>query len=387
MDSESDLLRRLAQTPDLLAQAASGGQDLRAQTRLREQYDADLVRAALTILDLRQRAKGRFTRAADMWFDRPGLEQATPEAIAVHKAQRFATAGGSVQDLFCGLGMNAIGLAAAGLNVVAIDHSPVACLRTSLNAAAYGLAERIETRVADDPLLEVTEGHLHLQPQRTTTQQKSVRLEDQLPPLEVLQTLPDRTPGGAITLSPASNFGGKFNNCEIELVSWNGDCKEAVLWYGSLRGEFAMRATLLPSGFTLAGNPWEAYSVVGPLKQYLYDPDPAIVRAGLVDVLAEQLAIERVDAAEEFLTSDNVVDSPAVTGFEIIADLPNNDRDIRNYFRSHPAGDVEIRCRHVPVDAAALRRKLPVTGSGKVALIFARLDGKTRALVGRRLGN
>ena len=90
--------------------------------------------------------------------------------------------------------------------------------------------------------------------------------------------------GGAIKLSPASNFGGKFDDVEIELVSLHGECKEATIWFGSLATPGLYRATVLPAGETLAADPLSEFPEQGPLAKYLYDPDPAIVRSGLVDV-------------------------------------------------------------------------------------------------------
>jgi hypothetical protein len=145
-----------------------------------------------------------------------------------------------------------------------------------------------------------------------------------------------------------------------------------------------MRATVLPAGFSLAGNPWEARPRVGPLQRFVYDPDPAIVRAGLLDQLTEQLELQRLDDAEEYLTSERLSDSPAVRAFEVLAELPHNDRAIRNDIRERGLGELEIKCRHVPVDIEALRRKLPLTGKDKAVLIIARLQGKTRALICRR---
>jgi SAM-dependent methyltransferase len=385
MDDDSHTLEELVRTPQLLARIANGtGTELQLQSALREEFSPELVRAGLLLHDLRRRARAKFTRAEALWLDRTGLEQATPEPVARHKAQRFAGASAPVYDLCCGIGADAIALAGQGCDVIAVDQSSVACLRTQLNAAAYGVADRIQTLVADVTTLDIPHTLIHIDPDRRAGSRRALRLEDYAPPLEFLQSLPERFPGGAIKLSPASNFGGKFPDCEIELTSRGGECKEATVWFGSLAGAAAMRATVLPAGFSLAGNPWEARPRVGPLQRFVYDPDPAIVRAGLLDQLTEQLELQRLDDAEEYLTSERLSDSPAVRAFEVLAELPHNDRAIRNDIRERGLGELEIKCRHVPVDIEALRRKLPLTGKDKAVLIIARLQGKTRALICRR---
>jgi len=195
----------------------------------------------------------------------------------------------------------------------------------------------------------------------------------------------DEFDGGAIKLGPASNFPGKFADAEVELVSLNGECKEATVWFGRLAGDISHRATVLPTGETLAGNPLDAYAPVELLSQFLYDPDPAVVRAGLIDLLAEQRGFFRLDNGEEYLTSNDLIETPFVRAFEVLAELPNNDRTIRRWFREADIGQVEIKCRHVPIDVEAIRRKLPLTGSQAAVLIYAKIGGKTRAVTCRRV--
>ena len=90
------------------------------------------------------------------------------------------------------------------------------------------------------------------------------------------------------------------------------------------------------------------------------------------------------DDAEEYLTGDTLVDSPFVRGFEVLADLNNNTREIRDYFRTSPFGQVEIKCRHMSIDADAIRRKLPLPGNEPGVLLFVRVAGKARAIVAKR---
>jgi hypothetical protein len=108
------------------------------------------------------------------------------------------------------------------------------------------------------------------------------------------------------------------------------------------------------------------------------------VRAGLVDLLADRLGLQRLDASEEYLTSDQLIDSPFVQAFETLANLPNNERELKAWLRSSDFGVVEIKCRHIPIQADTLRRRLPLSGSAPGVIFFARLDGKARIIMARR---
>jgi hypothetical protein len=238
---------------------------------------------------------------------------------------------------------------------------------------------------ADVESLDLSGKRVHLDPDRRAGRQRSIRIEDYSPPLHFLQSLIGKSSGGGIKLSPASNFGGKFPGCEIEIISLDGECKEATVWYGDLATGCAVRATMLPSGMTIAGQPWESRPRVGQLGRFVFDPDPAIVRSGLLDQLTAELDLSRLDDAEEYLTGETLVNSPAVTPFEVLADLPHNDKELRRYFRQQSYGEVEIKRRHIPTEIERLRRKLPLSGKDRCVLIVARLAGKTRYLVCRRM--
>lgn len=389
LDDECALLRRLKDSVALLQEiAASHEGEFALQQRLRQAWPADLVRAAIHLTDLRNRARTKFTRADEMWFDATGLEQATSEPVANHKARRFAGAPGlgivPIYDLCCGIGGDAIALSQVA-DVVAVDRHPAQCLRTEWNAAVYRPTHLLETRCSDVEALDLpADALVHIDPDRRPGGRRTLRLESCTPELSYLQGMIERKPGGAIKLSPASNFGGKFPGCEIELVSWHGECREATVWFGSLRTGEPMRATRLPEGITLAGDPWADQAETSDVRSFVFDPDPAIVRAGLVDRLAVQTGLARLDSAEEYLTGAANVDSPFAAAFEVLETLPNNERKVREAVRRQNWHEVEIKCRHLKINADQVRRKLTLDGSGKGVLIYARVDGKASVIVARR---
>src|SRR5579859_5814886 len=79
-----ELLSRLA------AEAPGrGSAGLALAERLRREYPAALVAAAMTQQDLRRVAEAKFSRAADMLFTRAGYEQSSSETIARYRAARL----------------------------------------------------------------------------------------------------------------------------------------------------------------------------------------------------------------------------------------------------------------------------------------------------------
>ncbi len=104
----------------LLAEVAAVARPAPADlARWRKQVPAEWVAAALRLAEGRRRGAAKFTRADAMWFHPTGLEQATAEPVARHKAARFA--GATVADLCCGIGGDALALGASANGVFAVD--------------------------------------------------------------------------------------------------------------------------------------------------------------------------------------------------------------------------------------------------------------------------
>lgn len=383
--SDLDCFLRLHDAPeifDLIQQHT--GSELNLQKQLRENYTQDMVRAALTLSELRSRGQAKFSQADQMWFDRKSLEQATPELVSQHKAQRFS---GTVYDFCCGMGGDLISLAKQS-SVIGIDLEPLLCQFALWNSEVYGVSESVSVLNSSIEDVQDRQGRLHIDPDRRPhSGGKVIRIEDYLPGLETLQELIQQFQGGAIKLSPASNFTGKFPETETELISLSGECKEATIWFGDLAGDQKYRATCISKEGhieSIAGHPMDAFANLTAAGHYIYDPDPAVVRSGLLDVVADQFALSRLDSEEEYLTSTDKVESPFFRRFKILAELSNNDREIRKYFRAASFGQLEIKCRRVPVAIESLRRKLSLKGDSAGVLIIARLQGKTRALICER---
>ncbi len=385
-DEESFLLRRLRDCPEIFAAiAASTPSQIGNQRRLRETYDDDLVRAALAVHEGRQRAAGLLPDADQLWLTRVGLEQCTAVEVATHKAKRFAEFD-DVFDLCCGIGVDASAIAEHA-KVTAIDAVAAMCLRTEWNAEVWKRAHNIQTQCADVTDIDWSGKVVHVDPdRRAESDRPAKRLELYQPDLVWMQQLTRNAAGGGIKVSPASNFLQKFPGCEIELISLKGECREATVWFGSTAGEHAFRATALPSGESISADPLSVWTNVVPAAaDYIFDPDPAIVRSGLIDVMAEQHSMQRLDAEEEYLTGSACVTSGFVTGFRIEAVLSGNIKDLKQYLRKDPSTHYEIKCRRIPTKADVVRRQLPTGGAAPRVIFFARISGRSAIVVTRRV--
>lgn len=384
----------VARDHELLGHAARcNPSDVASVSRLRKRGSAEEVSVALELTIARRKAEAKFPgRASSLIADVEGIEQATSLRTATHKARRFLDAGVmQVLDLCCGIGGDAMGFVAAGLEVHATDRDPVRAWMTHRNAnciARPGGAEAYTD--ADAP---VGFG-LHLDPARRTDAGRVFRLADYQPDPATIAALLKVYPDAAVKLSPAVNLRELEDELplpaadegEIEFISEAGRLVQAVLWTGRPhpRNTPPRRATLLVDDqtHTLTGEPDEPdFSFP---KQYLFTVDPAAERAGLM----HRLELPAIHPRLGLLTADQIIDSPWLTAFELLAELPysaKNPRKIKAWLSDHDGGIVEIKTRGKAVDPDPIQRELRGPGASPYTLFILRFEKKLTCLITRRL--
>lgn len=383
---EIQQLLALRQQPELLHELQQcSPSELQNQKRLRQRFDHSLVPAAVALHEARRKALGKLPHAEQLWLTRTGLEQATAWEIAAHKARRFANCQ-QVFDLCCGIGIDAAALTHR-LPVIAIDQSPAMVLRTTWNQQILGGPSALQTDCCDVRTRDWTGLIVHADPDRRDGRDRPTkRLEQYVPDLTWMQQLTTTAAGGAIKISPASNFQQKFPGCEIELISLQGECREATVWFGTLAGSYQFSATCIETGETLSADPLSAWVTIATAPaRCLFDPDPAIVRAGLIDVLAEQHGLLRTDPEEEYLTGQTVPATGFLDAFEVETVLGGNLKELKAWLRSSPRSEYEIKCRRVRVEADVLRRALPRGDGPPTVILVCRIAGRVHHVVARRL--
>jgi hypothetical protein len=362
------------------------GDELAVATRLRREHDAQLVGAALTPARLRQRGAAKFgADAGRMYFTADGVEQATRTSVAAHRAGRFRAAGAErAADLCGGVGGDAIALARAGLDVLAVDRDPLTCAVARANAESLGLAGRIEVRCADVMTYEPRPGEaLFVDPARRTGRGRVFDPEAYSPPLSWAVAAARAGAPGAVKVAPGIPHEAVPDDAEAEWVSDGGDVKEAVLWFGTGRPG-ARRATLLPSGATLTGRGLPD-PAVRPVGRYLYEPDGAVIRAHLVAEAAEEIDGGLIDPTIAYVTADAPRPTPYATGYEITDVLPFHLKRLKALLRERGVGVLTVKKRGSAVQPEELRRRVRPQGPNTATVFLTRVAGAPSMLVGRPL--
>jgi hypothetical protein len=352
---------------------------------LRKHTPPELAKAAVETAILRARARDKFSAADQMFFTREALEQATSEPVARHRAARLAPLG-TVADLCCGIGGDALALAAAGAGVLAVDSDPLRVAVAEANVAALGVADRVWCVVGDALTVPLSEAKAAFaDPDRRAGGRRFLDPEDYSPPLSALRgRFPDGFPL-AVKAAPGVPWNDlRDADAEVEFVSLAGELKECVLWFGPLRAA-ARRATVLPRGDSLSVEAPQEPRPVEPVGAFLYDPDPAVTRAGLVHDLAERLDASPIDDQVQLLTSARHTATPFATAFAVEHAGPFHARLLREYLRERRVGRVTAVKRGSPADSDDLLRKLKLSGPGHRTVFLTRADGQHVLIVCERL--
>lgn len=359
---------------------------------LRKQGHAPgLVAAVLSQSRLRAKARAKFGEfASRMLFTEAGLEQATRLKVAALHAGRFARAGvGHVADLGCGIGGDALAMAAMDLEVTAADADEVTAAIAAYNLTPFPRAQVLHSRAEDVPLGGI--GGAWLDPARRVTTGGTTRrlgdAADYSPPLDFAFGLAERMPVG-VKLGPGTDREVVPAGAEAQWVSVDGDVVELAVWLGPLARPGVGRAALVirdDSAHELTAPADSEDAPVGPIGDYLYEPDGAVIRARLLGDLARSNGAWMASAGIAYLTADRAFETPFARGFRVIDRLPTDERQLRRELARREIGTLEIKKRGIDVDPAALRTRLKLSGGRSATIVLTREEGRHVTLLVERL--
>ncbi len=365
---------------------------------------AELAAAVVTQLALRRAARAKFGPiASHMVFTRDGLEQATRLVVAARHAQRFRDAGvRRVADLGCGIGADSVAIAGLGMGVLAVDIDPEAAQAAAANLRDFDDAQ---VRLGDVMDLDIAElagdgvDAIFADPaRRTGAARGSSRITDPerwSPPLSSALRWAQTISAVGVKVAPGIAYDRIPPTWHAQWVSVGGDLVEASLWSPPLAPEGPGRSCLLldetgaahgisPRDGQEANAPAEVVDVV-PLGNTIAEPDPAVIRSGMLAQLARLVGAGIVSPSIAYLTGDDLPASPFYDRFEVLEVTNLRAKAISAALRTLDAGSVEIKKRGADIDPDALRKSLKLSGVGQATVIATRVDGRHRAIVCRRL--
>jgi len=338
---------------------------------LREQFGDRTPVLVETVL-LRRRAVAKLSElpgTSEWLFTDEALQQASAAAVALHRSKRLL--GRTIHDVTCSVGTELAALHGSATRAVGSDIDPV-----RLAMARHNLGATADLCRAD-ALHPVTRDTVVLaDPARRSGGRRRFNPRDYQPALDQLidvyrgrELVVKCAPGIDFDAVTRLGFDG-----EIEVTSYRGSVREACLWSAGLAEPgVRRRASILDRGEHITdAEPDDC--LVRPAGRWIVDPDGAVVRAGLVRHYAARHGLWQLDPNIAYLSGDEL--PPGARGFEVLQQLPFDERRLRQALAALDCGALEILIRGVDVDPDALRRRLGLRGSRALTVVITRLgDG------------
>jgi hypothetical protein len=328
---------------------------------------------------LRQRGLAKFALSKQMLFDVDGLEMATHETVAAYHASRFPI-GSLVADLTCGIGADLIALARRG-PALGFELDAGRASHAIHNLAVHGLQAEIAER--DSLASEWAFEYAFCDPSRRSHGRRTLDTSQFSPdPRQVAERMRNMKLGG-IKLSPMLSdreleaFGGR-----LEFISFGGECREALVWLGSLP-EPGRRAVHIQSRSTLEAG--ADPPVFGEPMRFLFEADPAAIRAHCLGTLCDRHGLSALGDSNGYLTGNGWAETPWLKTFEVLTSHPADIKRTKTELKLSGGGTPIVKSRVAGVDVEKLQRELRAPGiDGELAVIVYAVGRSVKHVICKR---
>lgn len=307
------------------------------------------------------------------------LEQSTAEEVARYRASLFS--GTSCIDCTGGMGVDLMRLMERFQQGVYCELDEGRAALFSYNMKRLGTAS-IDVVVGDSVAFIQKCGKafdlLFIDPARRDEGERFFSLERSMPNIIEHWGLLLRTAKQVVVkLSPMIDIPkvlAELRNLQrVEVVSLDGEVKEVML-VASLEavGEICYKATLLRSGVGAVASIAGKRVVIpgGGIGQYLYDCDAAVVKAGLVGVVAKQYSLTQVHMVNQLLSSDDFVDAFPGRSFRVLSVQQWQRKACKKYLKNCSLTQAVVVSRGFPLSVQELRKQFSLGESDSVFLFF-----------------
>ena len=135
---------------------------------------------------------------------------------------------------------------------------------------------------------------------------------------------------------------------------------------------FERKAVLLPSNLTLQNS--NIKIEVTNIQKYLFEPDAAIIRGGLVQEMGNEIGYDLIDSKLALLTGSQIVQNKYGKIYEVKQIMKFDLKKVRKYVRENEIGELIIKTRGFPESVEKFRKKIKLRGNNSVVMFILRKD-------------
>ncbi len=329
------------------------------------------IKEMLSLLKLQRKNLKKIPISKELLFTDQGAQQASSWQLSQYHETKF-NGFNTVADLCCGIGIDLMNIARNKLKVIAVDQDADTLKLAEFNCTTQNL-QNIEFMPGKAEEFTATVDAIFIDPDRRSGSSRKISPQDYSPPFSAILELRKICRNMAIKLSPATDY-RKLNlppDSTLEFISEDGTLKEILLCMGELSTENCKRkAMLLPFNLTLQNSNLKIEVV--EIQKYLFEPDPAIIRAGLVQELGSKLGYNLIDRKLALLTGSRYLPSDFGKLYEVEEIMKLDLKKLHKYVRKNEIGELIIKTRGFSESVENFRNKLKLKGKNSIVMFILR---------------
>jgi hypothetical protein len=314
-----------------------------------------------------------------MIYTDQALQQATPEAVLNERSNMFS--GDLAIDLTGGIGMDSFALSRSFKEVISLERSEALIEIASHNHTFLDAGNITHINADSEKWLREFDGTVDLifiDPSRRTEGRRVFLLKDCEP--DIHKMMPDilsKSRQFAIKLSPIYDIRALVNEIEhlhtITVVSSGGEVRE-ILAVGEpgYAGKPIVKAIVLKneSRIELQDNENLQVPVTESISGYLFEPDAAVIKAGLSHVLAGDSGSLFLNHSTDYLITPDRDEHPGGVKFSIDDVHEYKPSQIKKYLADKNLTRVRIHRRDFPHAPEQLYKTLKLKMGDQADLFF-----------------
>ena len=359
-----------------------------------------------TILVLRQIAgKQAMKRKMPLWADNPDIvypihlsvEQCSSQFTACYKReilQRLCSniANNNFADLTSGFGVDFSVMSEGFAHKYYVERNRELCNIAEHNFRVLGMQNYTVLCTNGMDYIQNTPLHfgaIYIDPaRRSESGSKIVHIQDCEPNvLEYMDVVTQKADVVIIKLSPMLDISEcmlKLKNiAEIHVVAAHNECKEIiVVLKNSLENTTPIIYASADNADTIKFTKSDEQSIRPQIADrvgegmWLYEPNPAIMKAGAYNTLAQLFALQPISVNSHLYVSDTYVEKFPGRSFKIVG--TGTAKNFKNIKQAN------ITVRNFPMKADELRKKLKIKDGGDIYLFATTLANGSKILIETR---
>lgn len=372
-------------------------QDNPAQLVLKQKQFSDLpLKELAPQIASRQKAKTKLPEwyAQKVWFPpKLSLEQCSSEATAKFKAS--LTAGHSLADLTGGFGIDTYYLSQNFSKSHYVEQQEELCELAKYNFKVLNSNIEIHHSQSQTFLKSIQKplDWIYLDPARRGDRNQKVFLWEDCSPnlVELLPLLFEKAQKIMVKAAPMQDISRAIAELDnkvrsVYIIEWQNEVKELLYFLNKEAVEYPdIHAIQLSDRgnplFTFSGNKLkEAESEInyGFPQQYLYEPSPAMMKAGFFKQMTQKFKLSKLHPNTHLFTSNEIKNDFPGRLFKIENQVSVQKKELKKLL---PDLKANLASRNFPMSIAQLKKKLGLKDGGKHYLFATTLKNEEKTLL------